>query len=433
MAISAFQLPQEVWFHVFRFLQPHEKGNIRSTCKFFKVVIDHPALWRKHTVVLKNIRSYDSQFWATLRRRRTTSVVVHKAGVKEWERLATALPFLTSLTIVQCSDPKTLCTIERFKDLRRLAIRSFQCPPGLAGVLASLGHLTNLCLCELSGAPGADLIGAVSKLSNLTTLLYHESDKPIPKKAFHTMLSSLPHLKHLSLKMGVLYGTLPGDYFILPKVNRDPNGEPCGSEFGLAKLELLSYMDPILPPAGLDGLQCLQSLTIEYRDRAVESDRCHLKTWLSKLPCLTELTVTRGYPLNVYARVIPRTLTSLSLPLVFLSLRDMQVVARQAPGLQHLHTDLWSSDGHACLRELPRLFCQLRTLSLRDLNVTEMDFLGLARLRYLEKLVLLDPNPGPSLELLGLIREFRERTNHGVQVVHSLPRGDPAACCCYLY
>lgn len=74
---------------------------------------------------------------------------------------------------------------------------------------------------------------------------------------------------------------------------------------------------------------------------------------------------TGGYPLNVYARVIPRTLTSLSLPLVFLSLRDMQVVARRAPGLQHLHTDLWSTDGHACLRELPQLFCQLRTLSLR--------------------------------------------------------------------
>lgn len=69
----------------------------------------------------------------------------------------------------------------------------------------------------------------------------------------------------------------------------------------------------------------------------------------------------------------------------------------------------------------------------RDLNITEMDFLGLARLRYLKKLVLLDPNPGPSPELLGLIREFQERTNHGVHVVNSLPGGDPTACCCYLY
>ncbi|KAJ8341693.1 hypothetical protein SKAU_G00339840 [Synaphobranchus kaupii] len=312
MSGAAFHLPEEVWCQIFLFLSDEEKGKVRSSCKNFKRLIDHPSMWRNSALVLNKIGSYNTQYWATMRRRKTSRVVVHKAGTKEWVRIASSLPWLTAITIDQVLDVKALGTLQRFKNLKRLAIRSSQCPPRLSEVLAPLRQLTHLCLCELHGAPTVKLIGAVSQLTGLTSLFYHEGDTPLTRWICHGMFACLPNLKELSLKMGAVYGTLPDDYFHLPKTHHDSTNEvaaldtvrnkslsgrehPDQSDLGLTRLELLNYMDPVLSPVALEPLCSLQALSVWYRDRAVEPNRCNLSVWLRKLPCLTELTVARAY------------------------------------------------------------------------------------------------------------------------------------------
>ncbi|XP_036398841.1 uncharacterized protein im:7136021 [Megalops cyprinoides] len=435
MSVSAFHLPQEIWVQVFLYLSDHEKGNVRVSCKYFKRLIDHPSLWRNSVVVLKKIRACNDEFWTTMRRRKTSSVVVHKAGLKDWEKLAASLPWLTAIIIEQCSDLATLETLQRFSNLKRLVIQSFQCPSDLGSVLSPLRQLTHLTLCELHSAPRAQLIGAVSQLTSLTSLFYHEGDKPIPRQVFQGMLASLPNLKQLSLKMGPVYGTLPDDYFCLPSLNpkiagREGHGK---NHVGLTRLELLNYMDPMLSAVALEPLSSLQSLTVGYRDQAVEPSRCALSTWLSKLPSLTELTVIRGYPLRVYVCSLPRTLQSLSLLQVIMGPGDMRTMGERTPDLQHLHMDLCSYGSQSGLQELPLLLPELRMLKLRHCNMTEQEFVGLARLQHLERLVVLDAHPGPSPALMEVIQKLQFKTNYRVQVIHSLVPRDPTACYCSQY
>ncbi|XP_035271297.1 uncharacterized protein im:7136021 isoform X1 [Anguilla anguilla] len=450
MSRAAFHLPQEVWFQVCLFLSDEEKGNVRSSCKYFKRLIDHPSMWRNSSVVLKKTRSYNSAYWATLRRRKISKVVVHKAGTREWELIATSLPWLRAITIDKFMDVKALGTLQRFKNLNRLVIRSFQCPSGLATVLTPLRQLTHICLCDLHRAPRAELISALSQLTGLTSLFYHEGDKPISSRTLQSMLVCLPNLTELSLKMGAVYGTLPDDYFHLPKTHGDPTGEvaaldtvpnksisgredPGQSDRGLTRLELLNYMDPILSPVALEPLCRLQSLTVCYRDRAVEPSRCNLSVWLRKLPCLTELTVARGYPLGVYVRSLPATLRSLSLLQVIIGPGDLSALGKRTPDLQRLHLDLCSYGRQSGLHELPVLFPKLKTLKLRHWNMTEAEFVGLAQLRHLQQLVVLDAQPGPSPALSSRIQKLQIETDYRVQVIHSLIPRDPTACFCSQY
>ncbi|KAG5857480.1 hypothetical protein ANANG_G00019900 [Anguilla anguilla] len=412
MSGAAFHLPQEVWFQVCLFLSDEEKGNVRSSCKYFKRLIDHPSMWRNSSVVLKKIRSYNSAYWATLRRRKISKVVVHKAGTREWELIATSLPWLRAITIDKFMDVKALGTLQRFKNLNRLVIRSFQCPSGLATVLAPLRQLTHICLCDLHRAPRAELISALSQLTGLTSLFYHEGDKPISSRTLQSMLVCLPNLTELSLKMGAVYGTLPDDYFHLPKTHGDPTSEvaaldtvpnksisgredPGQSDRGLTRLELLNYMDPILSPVALEPLCRLQSLTVCYRDRAVEPSRCNLS--------------------------------------VIIGPGDLSALGKRTPDLQRLHLDLCSYGRQSGLHELPVLFPKLKTLKLRHWNMTEAEFVGLAQLRHLQQLVVLDAQPGPSPALSSLIQKLQIETDYRVQVIHSLIPRDPTACFCSQY
>ncbi|KAJ8352959.1 hypothetical protein AAFF_G00131380, partial [Aldrovandia affinis] len=78
-------------------------------------------------------------------------------------------------------------------------------------------------------------------------------------------------------------------------------------------------------------------------------------------------------------------------------------------------------------------FPKLETLKLRHLNMTEWEFVGLARSQNLQQLVVLDALPGPSPALLSLIHKLQVQTNYRAQVVHSLALKDPAACYCSQY
>uniref|UniRef100_A0A8C9WGL0 F-box domain-containing protein n=1 Tax=Scleropages formosus TaxID=113540 RepID=A0A8C9WGL0_SCLFO len=93
------QLPQEVWLLVLSFLEPKDRAHIRASCQFFRRLADHPCLWRKHTVLLKEGRSFNRGLWRTLRRRRPGAIVIQKATIRALESMSTQLPWLASLTI----------------------------------------------------------------------------------------------------------------------------------------------------------------------------------------------------------------------------------------------------------------------------------------------------------------------------------------------
>uniref|UniRef100_A0A8C7FSF1 Im:7136021 n=1 Tax=Oncorhynchus kisutch TaxID=8019 RepID=A0A8C7FSF1_ONCKI len=227
--VGAAQLPSEVWVHVFGYLSTTDKLNIRSCCKYFKKMVDHWSLWKGNTVVLKKLCAYTSQFWTTLRRRKISSVVVQKASLKEWKQLALSLPWLTTIAVEHCFDVKAFEILKQFHNLKRLAIRRCRCGQGLSDAIVPLQQVTHFSVCEMHCAPRSDIVSAVSKLSHLTSLLYHEGNHPIPRQIFHLMLNRLPHLKHLSLKMGTQHGSLPDDYFNIYKTNGFPEGHPVSA------------------------------------------------------------------------------------------------------------------------------------------------------------------------------------------------------------
>lgn len=210
--MSAFQLTDEIWIHVFGFLSVRDKLSVRLSCTCFKRLVDYWTLWKDSVVVLQKFELYDSHFWKTLRQRKTKSIVVQKANAKGLRHIVTELPWISSVTLAQCSDGKALAELGALKHLEKLVIRQCCCR-SLTSSLLSLRQLTHLCLCEVQKASVSEISAATSQLVKLTSLHYHEDKNPIFKPVLHGMLRRLPKLKNLSLRLGPKYGILPDDYF----------------------------------------------------------------------------------------------------------------------------------------------------------------------------------------------------------------------------
>ncbi|XP_010877799.2 uncharacterized protein im:7136021 isoform X2 [Esox lucius] len=416
--MGAAQLPSEVWVHVFGFLSTADKLSIRSCCKYFKTMVDHWSLWKEYTVFLKKLCAYTAEFWTTLRLRKISSVIVQRAHLKEWKRLALSLPNLTTIAVEGCIDVKAFEILKQFQHLKRLSIRRCGYGHELADNIVHLQQVTHFSLCDMHCAPRTEIINAISKLSHLTSLFYHEGNCPIPRQTLHIMLNRLPHLKHLSLKMGTQHGSLPDDYFNLSKTIRGFQGErQDGQQTGLTSLELLDYMDPTLPEEALKCLPSLRSLSVAYRDRDMQPSRCHLKTWLRVLPQLADLNIA---------------MTSLTLRQVMMQPKDLKALGKRVPGLLHLHFDPCNYNGGSSVGEIPRHFPQLRTFKMRYYDVPDREFSNLVQLKYLERLEILDAKE-PSVRLTDLVQKLQALTNYRTQIVHSQNHKDPLACHCAHY
>lgn len=425
--MSAFQLTDEIWIHVFGFLSLRDKLSVRLSCTYFKRLVDHWTLWKDSVIVLQKVEIYNSHFWRTLRQRKTKSIVVHKANAKALQHIATSLPWISSVTLAQCSDGRALSELGVLKHLERLIIRQCCCR-SLTSSLLSLRQLTHLCLCEVQRASVSEISAAISQLVNLTSLQYHDDNNPISKPVLHGMLRRLPNLKHLSWSLGPKYGILPDDYFCPAKARGCP-GESPDAEIGLRSLELLNYKDPCLSPDAFDALSSLTKLTVHYRLCIDNPKFCRLTKWLQGLHALSELDISLGFPLELYAESIPRTVQHLSLMGVKANLKAVRILAEQVPDLLQFHLDLCCHDICDVIKEMPQMFPKLQILKMRHQNIPASVFLHLQHLPQLQQLVILDAPLGPSPTVLDLTQKFHDQTNKRIHVLHSNSK-DQTTCSC---
>ncbi|CAK6958240.1 uncharacterized protein LOC116034418 [Scomber scombrus] len=380
MAVSPPQLPSEVWNHVFGYLSVADKLSVRACCKYFKKLIDHGSLWKGWAVVLGfQNGSYNSQFWASLRRKKVTSAVVRSTKVKDWKQLAMCLPALTTVIMDQSSQ-ETLNCLKNFPHLKHLVIRSSR--------------------------------------------IIEESVWMV-----HSILTCLPKLKHLSLTtVHVLY---PPHNHPRPKPGAIGGAHGQDGATALSSLELINYSDHSLPEDAMRLVPGLQTLAVFYQHSDEELAElgppvCHLKTWLVDLPQLTTLVIVKGPSVYKYVNAIPATVTSLTLRVAGISSEEMAAVAVQVPDLLHLHMDPWPSHLGALTAQIPHLFPKLKSLKIRHEHVPEKDFLHLHKLQDLKYLEILDGRPN----LSELTMKLQTLTNHRLRVTTFPCHRDILACPC---
>lgn len=421
------QLPSEVWNHVFGFLSAADKLSVRASCRCFQKLVDHSSLWRHWTAVLSFPNgSYSGQFWATLRRRKVTSVVMRSTKAKDWKQLARCLPAVSTVVMEQSSQ-QSLDRLKDFPHLKRLAVRH-GCTSLLleASTVSEPKQLTHLSLCHVTFPTSAphDLLSAVSHFTSLQSLVCHQVG--IFKETIfvvHSLLSCLPKLKHLSLSVRTQCA-----YHSIPTANPGP----LRQAHGLSSLELVDCVDHSLTEDVMGLVPGLKRLVIFYKythQQMLESwpsPVYHLKTWLSDLPHLSTLVIVNGPPVRKYATSIPATVTSLTLCVAGLSSEDMAAVSEQAPNLLHLHIDPWPSYLGAHTAHIPQLFPKLRSLKLRHEHVPEKDFLCLQQLKDLQYLEVLDSRP----HLSALAGKLQVLTNYRLWVKTSPRQRDVLSCPC---
>ncbi|KAM3621711.1 uncharacterized protein V6R79_014902 [Siganus canaliculatus] len=429
MAQPAHLLPSEVWNHVFSYLCVTDKLSVRATCKYFKNIVDHGSLWKDWSVALSFPKgSYNSQFWASLRRRKVTSVVVLSNKAKDWKQLARHLPALTAVAMSQSSTASFDC-LKNFPNLERLTIGRAHSFLFDRSTLCNPQKLTHLSMCSAFFPKIAvdTFISAVAQFINLTSLVCHHSGifgETI--EMIHSLQSTLPKLRHLSLT--VLWNPYN------PTQNPRPSGGVHGRAHvsGLSSLELIDCANPPLPEDAMRFMQNLDTFSVFHRrlDQQMP-ERCSpaspLRTWLRDLPRLSTLVIVRGPPLNQYVSSIPATVTCLTLRVEHLNFDDMRAVAVQVPNLLHLHIDLWPSYLGALTGEIPQLFPKLRSLKLRHEHVPERDFLNLHQLRDLEDLEILDGHP---LNLGPVVARLQTLTKHRLRVRSPSSQSDMFTCSC---
>lgn len=417
-------LPSEVWTKVFGYLSTADRSSVRASCKHFKKLVDHCSLWSGWSVVLDAKAPYNSQFWATLRRRRMASVLVRRSSKdKELQLLASSLPEVSTLVMELCPAVTSSC-LQGFLNLRRLAIRS-SCISHLldASAVCRPELLTHLSLCDVKMSHKKNFISDISHFTNLVSLVLHETETYT--KLFQTvncLRAQHPKLKHLSLSVHKSDFAPPGP---MPGPQ-----EPAGAS--LSTFELIDGVDHLFPVDAMKMMPDLKTLAVFYREfprRSQELQRlsgCCMERWLSDLRHLSTLTIVKGPEVKTYVGSIPATVTSLTLCVPVLSPEDMAAVALQVPNLLHLYIDLWPSHLGSRTAQIPQLFPKLRTLKLGHEYVLEKYFLELVRLQDLETLEVRDSRP----HFPEIAEKLRVLTNYRLKVIFSPHQRGVMSCPC---
>ncbi|XP_068110262.1 volume-regulated anion channel subunit LRRC8D-like [Hyperolius riggenbachi] len=423
--IQWLQLPQEVLLHIFAYLSPTEKANVRATCTYLRTLVDHPSLWKHSTIIFKSIGGFNARFWDTLQSRKISSVEVTRVTLKQFKKMTSSLPDLTSVTMDSCLKGEILQGLRPLVNLQQLHLTdcSSVTDQDIFSEIALLQQLTHLSLCRVTFS-GVLPLTSIVLLQNLYSLSLHSKEGNIPERALQYILFRLPKLRELSLAVGSMNKWKLSLCFNVPdNFVSTAEDEPCISRLQLHKLELLNSACASLSSNAFDQLSTLRSVCLRHY-KSLQHEEL-IETLLTKLPQLTELRIEWAAPFVPIMGPIPCKLEKLSMVGTKISNATLNWIARSAGQLKCLNLSYSHGYDQEMVKSFPRLFPHLQNLYLSNTRLSEEALVVLANLYSLRVLDISN-----NLHLTSeTILAFRKMTSNRIGLILERPIDSMKYCC----
>ncbi|KAG9481164.1 hypothetical protein GDO78_010428 [Eleutherodactylus coqui] len=423
--IQWLQLPQEVLLHIFTYLSPAEKANVRATCSYLRTLVDHPSLWRNSVIVFKSIRIFNARFWDTLQSRKISSVEVTRVTLKQFKKITSSLPDLTSVTMDSCLKGEILQGLRPLVNLQRLHLTdcSNVTDQDIFSEIALFQQLTHLSLCGVSFS-GVLPLTSIILLKNLYSLSLHSKEGTVPERALQYILFRLPKLRELSLAVGNMNKWKLSLCFNVPdNFVSTAEEQPCISRLQLHKLELMNSGSASLSNNAFDQLSTLKSVCLRHYNYLQHEE--FIETLLTKLPQLTELRIEWASPFVPIMSPICSKLEKLSVVGTKISNATLSWISKSAVQLKCLNLNFSYGYDEEMVKSFPRLFPHLQNLYLSNNRLNEEALVVLANLYSLRVLDIsnnLHLNPEAILA-------FRKITSNRIGLILERPIESVKYCC----
>ncbi|KAM3918558.1 uncharacterized protein RB166_013389 isoform 1-T3 [Leptodactylus fuscus] len=424
-AIQWLQLPQEVLLHIFMYLSPMEKANVRATCSYLRTLVDHPSLWKNSTIIFKSIGVFNARFWDTLQSRKISSVEVTKVTLKQFKKMTSSLPDLTSVTMDSCLKGEILQGLRPLVNLQQLNLTDCTnvTDQDIFSEIALFQQLTHLSICKVSFS-GVLPLTSIVLLQNLHSLLLHSKEGTVPERAVQYILFRLPKLRELSLAVGnmnkwklSLCFNVPDNFVAVAEE------QPCISRLQLHKLELMNSACASLSNNALDQLSTLRSVCLRHHKQLQHEE--FIETLLLKLPQLTELRIEWAAPFVPIVSPICSKLEKLSVVGTKISNATLSWISKSAVQLKYLNLSFSHGYDEELVKSFPRLFPQLQNLYLSNTRLTEEGLFALANLCSLR---VLDISNNLHLTPEAILA-FRKITSNRIGLILERPIESGKYCC----
>ncbi|XP_066464190.1 uncharacterized protein [Eleutherodactylus coqui] len=423
--IQWLQLPQEVLLHIFTYLSPAEKANVRATCSYLRTLVDHPSLWRNSVIVFKSIGIFNARFWDTLQSRKISSVEVTRVTLKQFKKMTSSLPDLTSVTMDSCLKGEILQGLRPLVNLQRLHLTdcSNVTDQDIFSEIALFQQLTHLSLCGVSFS-GVLPLTSIILLKNLYSLSLHSKEGTVPERALQYILFRLPKLRELSLAVGNMNKWKLSLCFNVPdNFVSTAEEQPCISRLQLHKLELMNSGSASLSNNAFDQLSTLKSVCLRHYKYLQHEE--FIETLLTKLPQLTELRIEWASPFVPIMSPICSKLEKLSVVGTKISNATLSWISKSAVQLKCLNLNFSYGYDEEMVKSFPRLFPHLQNLYLSNNRLNEEALVVLANLYSLRVLDIsnnLHLNPEAILA-------FRRITSNRIGLILERPIESVKYCC----
>ncbi|XP_075700093.1 uncharacterized protein LOC142664709 [Rhinoderma darwinii] len=423
--IQWLQLPQEVLLHIFQYLSPAEKANVRATCPYLRTLVDHPSLWKNSIIVFKSIGIFNARFWDTLQSRKISSVEVTRVTLKQFKKMTSSLPDLTSVTMDSCLKGEVLQGLRPLLNLQRLHLTdcSVVTDQDIFSEIALFQQLTHLSLCRVSFS-GVLPLTSIVLLQNLYSLSLHSKEGTVPERALQYILFRLPKLRELSLAIGNMNKWKLSLCFNVPdNFVATVEEQPCISRLQLHKLELLNSGCASLSNNAFDQLSTLKSVCLRHYKYLQHEE--FIETLLLKLPELTELRIEWAAPFVPIMSPICSKLEKLSVVGTKISNATLSWISRSAVQLKCLNLSFSHGYDEEMVKSFPRLFPQLQNLYISNTRLTEDALVVLANLYSLR---VLDISNNLHLTPEAILA-FRKITSNRIGLILERPIESVKYCC----
>ncbi|XP_053331010.1 uncharacterized protein LOC128504814 [Spea bombifrons] len=423
--IQWLQLPQEVLLLIFTYLSPAEKANVRATCTYLRNLVDHPSLWKNSTIVFKSIGIFNAKFWDTLQARKICSVEVSKVTLKQFKKMASSLPDITSVRMDSCLKGEILQGLRPLSNLKQLHLTdcSNVTDHDIFTEIVFFQHLTHLSLCKVTFSSVLPLTSIVL-LQNLYSLSLHSKEGIVPERALQYILFRLPKLRELSLAIGNMNKWKLSLCFNVPdNFVSAVEEQPCIPRLQLQKLELMNSGCASLSTNAFDQLSTLKSVCLRHYKYLQHED--FIETILLKLPNLTELKIEWAEPFKPFMGPISSKLENLSVMGTKISDATLVWIAKSARQLKSLNLSFSHGYDDDIVKRFPLLFPHLQKLYLSNTRLTEEALIVLANLYSLR---VLDVSNNLHLTPEAILA-FRKITCNRVGLILERPMESVNYCC----